>query len=813
VTKGGEGGEAAPRGKKSPRAYDAGAIQVLEGLEAVRKRPGMYIGDTAARGLHHLVWEIVDNSVDEALAGVCTEILVRVDEEDVVTVEDDGRGIPVDIEKKTGKPAVEVVLTTLHAGGKFDHDSYKVSGGLHGVGASVVNALSEWYRVEVHRDGRAWEIEFEKGGRVKLPLREIGPSARRGTVTTFRPDRSIFEETAFHHDTLAKRLRELAFLNRGLRIRLVDERESGDDSFHYEGGIREFVAHLNASRTPIHEDVIHFSREVEGHVIEVALQYNDGYSEVVFAFVNNINTIEGGTHLSGFRTALTRTLNQYAKGRAGVKDDELPEGEDYKEGLTAVISVKVPDPKFEGQTKTKLGNREVQSYVESAVGELLGAYVEEHPATAKRILEKAITAARAREAARKQRDLVRRKGALLGGGLPGKLADCASGDPAECEVFLVEGDSAGGTAKQGRDRRFQAILPLRGKILNVEKARVDQMLRHEEIQVIIQALGTGIGDDFDLSRLRYHKVILMCDADVDGSHIRTLLLTFLYRQMRRLVEAGHVYVAQPPLFRVKKRGGREEYIHSDLEMKEVLLRLGAESVVLDEVGPDGKAVREVKEAALRDLLESLTAVEAQASALRRRGVPPEQYFAARNPDGTFPVHGALGGGQARFGATTEEARRRLAEAVGPSLSVHPVEVREAKSVERNAERLGRLGFRIEDYCPPPPAAPGEDLAARFLVRPKGADPVPASCLQEALAQVRAAGSRGIDVQRYKGLGEMMAGQLRDTTMAVASRRLLRVQVEDGMSADEMFSKLMGENVEPRREFIERHALEVEELDV
>ena len=786
--------EKAAKGKA--KAYDANSIQVLEGLEAVRKRPGMYIGDTSVRGLHHLVWEIVDNSVDEALAGYCRNITVRVDEENAVTVEDDGRGMPVGKHEKTGKDALEVVLTTLHAGGKFDHDSYKVSGGLHGVGASVVNALSEWYRVEVHRDGKSWELEFEKGGKVRRPVRMIGPSDRHGTITTFRPDRTVFEETVFKPDTLSTRLRELAFLNQGLRIRLVDDRNGGDETFLYEGGIREFVQHLNATRTPIHEDIVHFSREVDGHQIEVALQYNDGYDERILAFVNNINTHEGGTHLAGFRTALTRTLNQYAKARGGVKDEEMPEGEDYREGLTAVISVKVPDPKFEGQTKTKLGNREVQGYVESVMGELLGSYVEEHPASAKRILEKAVTAARAREAARKQRDLVRRKGALLGGGLPGKLADCASGDPAESELFLVEGDSAGGTAKQGRDRRFQAILPLRGKILNVEKARLEQMLRHEEIQTIIQALGTGIGDDFDLARLRYHKIIVMCDADVDGSHIRTLLLTFLYRQMPKLVEAGHVYVAQPPLFRVRQ-GKKEKYIHNDREMKEVLLRLGAEAVAVEDLG----AKRAAKGEGLRELLEALTSIEALASALRRRGVPPEQYFTARGADGTFPVHGVVSGGRAFFGASA------------PSVTSHPVEVREARAVERAADRLRRAGFRIEDYCPPPPAAPGEDPPPRFHVKSAGADPEPASCLQDVLALVRSAGSRGIDVQRYKGLGEMMAEQLRDTTMAVATRRLLRVQVEDVVRADEMFSVLMGEKVEPRREFIERHALEVEELDV
>jgi DNA gyrase subunit B len=795
--------------ERPAKSYDADSIQVLEGLEAVRKRPGMYIGDTAVRGLHHLVWEIVDNAVDEALGGHCRNISVTVDEENQVTVEDDGRGIPVDVEKKTGKPAVEVVLTTLHAGGKFDHDSYKVSGGLHGVGASVVNALSSRFRVEVHREGQAWEIEFGDGGKVVKPLRSLGPSQKRGTIVTFRPDASIFDEgTVFHHDTLSRRLREIAFLNQGLSIRLADEREGEDEVFHYEGGIREFVQHLNSSRTPIHEEVIHFSRDVEGHAVDVALQYNDGYDERILAFVNNINTIEGGTHLAGFRTALTRTLNQYARSRSGVKEDELPEGEDYREGLTAVVAVKVPDPKFEGQTKTKLGNREVQSYVESVVGDMLGAFVEEHPATAKRILEKAVTAARAREAARKQRDLVRRKGALLGGGLPGKLADCASGDPAESELFLVEGDSAGGTAKQGRDRRFQAILPLRGKILNVEKARLDQMLRHEEIQTIIQALGTGIGDDFDLARLRYHKIIVMCDADVDGSHIRTLLLTFLYRHMRSLVEAGHVYVAQPPLYRVKQ-GRKERYIHDDREYKEVLLRLGAESVLLETA--DGK--KRLKGEPLRELLEALTAIEALDAALRRRGVPPEAYFSARGPDRTFPVHGAVGGGRAKFAATVDEARRALEAEAGPSMAVHAVEVREARAVERAAERLEKLGFDIRAFCPPPAAAPGEEPPPRFRVLPDGAEPKPVTCLQDALREVREAGTKGLDKQRYKGLGEMMAAQLRDTTMAVATRRLLRVQVEDVVRADEMFTVLMGERVEPRRAFIERHALEVEELDV
>ncbi|MHC4821091.1 MAG: DNA gyrase subunit B [Planctomycetota bacterium] len=776
-----------PAAPVNPAAYDAGSIQVLEGLEAVRKRPGMYIGDTAVRGLHHLVWEIVDNAVDEALAGHCSAITVTVDEDQSITVEDDGRGIPTGIHEKTGKAAPEVIFTVLHAGGKFNHDAYKVSGGLHGVGASVVNALSESFRAEIHRDGVIHEIVFEKGGNLVTPLRVIGESDRHGSVIQFKPDGTIFEETVFHHDTLSKRLRELAFLNKGLRIRLIDERIGDDETFHYEGGISEFVAHLNENREIVHKDIIHFEREMEGHVVEVAFQYNDGYSELLYPFVNNIHTIEGGTHLAGFKAALTRTMNSYARRGSAFKENELPGGDDYREGITAVIAVKVPDPKFEGQTKTKLGNREVQSYVEQVMGEMLGSYVEEHPATAKRILQKAVNAARAREAARKQRDLVRRKGALLGGGLPGKLSDCSSGDPSETEIFLVEGDSAGGTAKQGRDRRFQAILPLRGKILNVEKARLDQMLRHEEIQVIIQALGTGIGDDFNLEKLRYGKIIIMCDADVDGSHIRTLLLTFLYRQMPRLVEEGHIYVAQPPLFRVR-RGKKEQYIHNEDEMKAVLLRLGAEAVRLRPAGSeeDGESGEPV-----HALLETLTTLEAQCGALRRRGIAPEIYLHARRADGSFPHFGHLAGGALYLGDSAEETAKQAEEAGGVVATSHAVDIREAKGLERTATRLQELGYDIQDFPMPPASAPGEDPAPRWEVVPKKGDPVPVASLLQLLDEVRQLGGKGIDV----------------------SRRLLRVQVEDGVRAEETFTVLMGEKVEPRRRFIEQHALEVGDLDV
>ncbi len=635
-------GEAKPASDEPKQAYGAAQITVLEGLEAVRKRPGMYIGDTSLRGLHHLVYEIVDNSIDEALAGHCTRIQVLIHPDNSITVIDNGRGIPVDIHPKFGVSAVEVALTKLHAGGKFDKNTYKVSGGLHGVGVSVVNALSIDLKVEVHRDGRV-HVQNYSQGKPLMPLSVAGTTGERGTVITFKPDPSVFTETAFHYDILAKRLRELAFLNKGIEISLVDQRENGEkETFKYEGGIREFVQFVDHNKAPLHE-VIYFEKEKNGVVVEVALRYNSGYQEVVFSFVNNINTIEGGTHLSGFKTALTRVMNTLLKD--GKEDIKLT-GDDVKEGLTAVISVKVPEPQFEGQTKTKLGNSEIFGIVTSLTNEEFGLYFGEHPQVGKLVAGKCQDAARAREAARKARDLTRRKGALDGAGLPGKLADCSNKDPLKCELFIAEGDSAGGSAKQGRNREFQAILPLRGKIINVEKARLHKIMENREIIAMITALGTGIGEEFNLAKLRYDRIIITCDADVDGSHIMTLLLTFFYRYMTLLVERGHVYVAMPPLYRLQK-GKRVEYLQTDAEKDKLLAEMG----------------------------------------------------------------------------------------------------------------------------------------------------------------------EGVVIQRYKGLGEMNPKQLWETTMDPAVRTLKQVTVEDAVAADQMFTVLMGDEVEPRREFIEKHAKDVVNLDV
>ena len=818
---------------ESGGAYDASSITVLEGLQAVRKRPAMYVGDTASRGLHHLVYEVVDNSVDEALAGHCSEIQVTLHPDGSCSITDDGRGIPVEEHPAQKKPAVEVVLTTLHAGGKFDHKSYKVSGGLHGVGVSCVNALSEWLEVEVHRAGQTYHMRFEQGRTVSA-LQQIGKSRRTGTKVTFLPDAAIFSTTEFHFDTLANRLREMAFLNGGLSIVLSDERTNREERFLFRGGIVEFVEYLNSGRTPIHPKVIHLERVRDGVEVDVALQYHDGYNETVFTYANNINTIEGGTHLIGFRSALTRTMNAHARSNNLIKDkDPQISGDDLREGLTAVISVKVPDPQFEGQTKAKLGNSEVEGIVASAVNDALGQFLEETPSVAKRIVTKAVDAARARTAARKARDMAR-KSALAGGNLPGKLADCSERDPSVCELFIVEGDSAGGSARMGRDRRFQAILPIRGKIINVEKARIDRMLANTEVRAIISAVGTGIGgiegdNGFDVSRLRYHRVIIMTDADVDGSHIRTLLLTFFFRQMPDLILRGHMYVAQPPLFRIRRRK-REEYIDNEEQLNRMLLELGCEGITLRRIS-DG---HEVTGKPLEELIADLTELESLVRSLVRRGVRLDEFLAGRDGEGPLPrfrVEVRTKHGVERRYAPDEAAIAAIAEemeAAGegevdvvmdghpPSdeadVQIRPVEIFESAAIDRLVRRLERRDF------PPTPYEMSAEDRARPDPEPRyvlddGSHEVPVFCVSEAPAKVKELGRRGIEIQRYKGLGEMTAEQLWATTMNPERRRLVRIMIEDAVAADATFSRLMGDAVEPRREFIEKNALNVRNLDI
>ncbi|MBN2584808.1 MAG: DNA topoisomerase (ATP-hydrolyzing) subunit B [Planctomycetes bacterium] len=818
-------------GAAKPKAYSAESIQVLKGLEAVRKRPDMYIGDRHTRGLHHLVYEVVDNSIDEAMAGFCDKIEVVIHADGSISCSDNGRGIPVDMHKTEKKPAVEVALSMLHAGGKFDHDSYKVSGGLHGVGVSCVTALSEWLEAEVRRDGHVWKIEFARGIKTK-DLRKVGKSTKGGTTISFRPDPQIFSDTTFKYEVLASRLRELAYLNEGLEIALRDERDDQGETFKYKEGIRAFVKHLNASKETVHRNVIYFRKddEASGSSVEVAMQYNDSYNENLLCFANNINTIEGGTHLSGFKAALTRTLNFYAK-KTNLLKNTSPSGDDLREGLVAVISVRVRDPQFEGQTKTKLSNSEVGTLVETVTNEMLGTYLEEDPTTAKKIITKAVQAAAAREAARKARDLVRRKGALASGNLPGKLADCSERDASLCELFIVEGDSAGGSAKQGRDRRTQAILPLKGKILNVEKARIDKMLAHQEIFLLIQALGTGIGaEEFDLGRLRYGKVIIMTDADVDGSHIRTLLLTFFFRQMPDLIRQGHVYIAQPPLYRVRRKK-HEEYVLSDREMKETLLRLGIDGLGLT-INPRGKGKPvEVNGAKLKEIGDLLMELEEMVRFVERRGIAFEEFLTKRNKHGDLPnwcVH--LGGDfhyvfseEEGFGLCEKAARERLAadgnkkpaqEDLDKLLEQmpEPEELFDVKELNKLIRKLETRGLEIGDWRSGPEEHLGEKAVFRFVLT--GDDVTrEVACLADLLPAIRQVGQRGLDLQRYKGLGEMNEQQLWETTMDPARRLLKRVSLEDMAGADQMFSILMGEGVEPRREFIERHALEVKNLDI
>ncbi len=817
---------------EQPHKYDARTIQVLEGVDAVRKRPAMYIGDVSTAGLHHLVYEVCDNSIDEAMAGHCKNIHVVVHSDTSVSIADDGRGIPVDIHKTRKKPALEVVMTTLHAGGKFDHRVYKVAGGLHGVGVSVVNALSEWLEAEVRRDGKVYHQRYERGRTVSR-LTVVGKSAKRGTRVTFKADKEIFGDKAkYSFDILSQRLRELAFLNRGISIILEDEREDKRSEFKFSGGISSFVEHLNKNKTPLHKKVVYFASEKEDVKVEVAMQYNDGYAENIFSFANNIHTVDGGTHLSGFKSALTRSINQYCKNKNLLKGEISLSGDDAREGLTAVISVKVLNPQFEGQTKGKLGNSEVSGIVESVVNESLGAYLEEHPSLGNAVAGKAIVASRAREAARKARELTRRKGALEGGGLPGKLADCSERAPELCELYIVEGDSAGGSARQGRDRRFQAILPIKGKILNVEKARIDKILSNEEIRTIITALGTGVGkEEFNLSRLRYHKIILMADADVDGSHIRTLLLTFFYRQVPELVEKGYIYLAQPPLYRIK-RGKREEYIGTEERMNELLLEMGTEGMSLER----SKDKKLFSEKQIKRLLELLVELEGLSRAIRRKGVEFAKYLGLRQPKTKkLPIFRVKVDGEAQFlysdaelakvtakeekkhkkPAKTDEKKKGEEDPAGKDLDV--VEFFEAREIEKKLAEIGKMGFdAIAHY---------ERPKEGHLPRSKKARPAPiykASynkeskdifCLKELLKYAKSLGKRGMTIQRYKGLGEMNPEQLWETTMDPARRTVLKVALEDAVRADEMFTVLMGDAVQPRREFIQAHAHEVRNLDI
>jgi DNA gyrase subunit B len=848
--------------------YGADKIKVLEGLEAVRKRPAMYIGSTGAPGLHHLVYEVVDNSIDEALAGFCDQVNVTLHIDSSVTVVDNGRGIPVD-QHASGKSAAEVVLTVLHAGGKFDNDSYKVSGGLHGVGISVVNALSETLGLEIWRNGSVYTQSYERGTPV-TGLEITGTTKKRGTKVTFKPDQQIFETIDFSFDTLAQRLRELAFLNGGVTITIDDEREDGGKShkFLYEGGINSFVSFLNQNKAVVNDKPIHMHGERDGIDVEIALQWNDGYTETVYSFANNINTHEGGTHLSGFRSALTRTINFYAGKNNLAKDlkDASISGDDIREGLTAVISVKIPRPQFEGQTKTKLGNTEVKGIVEAILNDKLGAYLEQNPTVAKRVISKAVDAARAREAARKARDLVRRKGALDSSSLPGKLADCQERDPALSEIYIVEGESAGGSAKQGRDRRFQAILPIKGKILNVEKARFDKMLSSDEIKTMIAALGCGIGEeDFDSGKLRYHRIIIMTDADVDGSHIRTLLLTFFYRQMRTLVDNGYVYIAQPPLFRAK-RGRSEHFIRDEREMEKWLIKRAAESRVLvlgsgeqiagadlearleqliafrkylqivERRGPSRDVVLELLDRGARDkgFFADRDKVQALADALhtpqRSASVQPDEEHQAHSlviedRSGGYPRHHRI---DLDFVTTSEfrtlAASHEHVKGIRGRMLVrtHAGQAQEAEAeapetgAAANATAIGGAPLdeatRLAAEIKAPDASSMPRTAAKGAAAGKDAEVV-VETLDDLVEFFVAAGKKGFDINRYKGLGEMNPDTLWETTMDPQKRTLLQVRAEDHMEADLMFTTLMGDQVEPRRKFIEDNALDVKNLDI
>ena len=822
-------------------AYSEANIKVLEGIEAIRLRPGMYIGDTTLRGLHHLVYEVVDNSIDEALAGHCKNIQVTIHPDGSASIVDDGRGIPIgEHHQFAPMSTLEVILTKVHAGGKFDHDTYKVSGGLHGVGVTVVNALSEWLEAEVHREGKVWRQEYRQG-EPQGPVRPTGATKVSGTKIRFLPDGEIFPRIDFDYDVLEKRLRELSFLNKGIRIRFTDERgeEPKVEEFFSSGGLGEFVAYLNRAQTPIHPPVVLSGRDEERAVeVDVALQYNDSISEMVVSYCNNIHTIEGGTHLTGFRAALTRTLNNYAKGAVSSKNKDLAiTGEDFKEGLTAIISVRVPDPQFEGQTKTKLGNGEVEGIVTKVVNDKLGEFLEQNPQAAKKVIAKAMLAAEAREAARKARELVRnRKGVLSGGGLPGKLMDCTTHDQDASEIFLVEGDSAGGTAEGGRDRLYQAILPLRGKILNVERARLDRVLGNEEVRNIITAVGNGIGDEEDPSKRRYGKIVMMSDADVDGSHIRTLLMTFFYRQMPRLVAEGHLYVAQPPLYMLTQKKERR-YVQTEPAMQAILVEAGLADARLVPAGRGDDAAIEGKR--LRELHDLVVSINASLNVFGRRNIPLRQFLGHAHPAadpasepkaGLLPLYLAVHDGVETpiydsdgLAAFRHDHPWASVDGVdgepdvdgdGQAPAIHRGTVHELHEILTLNKHLKRLrdefGMRADVLLPK--EVTGDDPPPRFVLH-RDDDEHPLLDLRSLASTVRHLGEKGMKITRFKGLGEMDAEQLWETTMDPSRRTLLQVQLEDVAAANDLFTTLMGDDVEPRRQFIEKHALEVKNLDV